>query len=106
MPVIRIDSVNSTAVTFFWILATDGVSPTGFMLYYSSDEITPTNEMIGSDVRQYTVSGLQPGDTLSISLVALSVHLPSEAVTERVVLRFQSKLSINYCNKHVSRVIR
>ena len=94
MPVIRIDSVNSTAIMFSWMLATDGVSPSGFMLYYAGDGITPVNEIIGSAVRQYSVSNFQPGVTLSISLVALSEYLPSEAATISVVLEFQCKLSI------------
>ena len=91
---IRIDSANSTAVNFSWILVTDEVSPTGFMLYYVSDGITPVNEIIGSTVRQYTLSNLQPGVTLSITLVALSDYLPSEAATISVVLEFQRKLRI------------
>ena len=94
MPEISIDSANSTAVMFSWILKTDGVSPTGFMLNYTSDRITPTSKIISSGVRQYTVSSLQPGETLNISLVAFSEHLPSEAATESVMLEFQRKLSI------------
>ena len=94
MPVISIDLVNSTTVMFSWTLATAGVSPTGFMLYYASDGITPPSEMIGSTVRQYTVSSLQPGDTLIISLVALSDHLPSAAAIRSIVLEFQCKLII------------
>ena len=93
MPMISIDSVNSTAVKFSWILETDEVSPTGFMLYYTSVEIT-TNEMIDSAVRQYTLSNLQPGVTLRITLVALSDYLPRAANTISVVLAFQCKLSI------------
>ena len=64
------------------------------MLNYTSDRITPTSKMISSGARQYTVSSLQPGDTLNISLVALSEHLPSEAATESVTLEFLCKLSI------------
>ena len=94
MPVIHIDSVISTAVMFSWVLATDGVSPSGFMLYYAGDGITPVNKILDSAVRQYLVSNLQPGVTLSITLVALSEHLPSEAATISVVLEFQRKLSI------------
>ena len=94
MPVIRIDSVNSTAIMFSWMLATDGVSPSGFMLYYAGDGITPVNEILDSVVRQYSVSNLPPGVTLSITLVALSEHLPSEAATISVVLEFQRKLRI------------
>ena len=92
---ISIDLSNSTAVMFSWALKTDGVIPTWFMLYYVSDEMTPINETVGSAVRQYTVSNLQPGVTLSISLVALSDHLPSEAATESVILKFRCKLSIS-----------
>ena len=76
------------------MIETDEVSPTGFMLYYTSIEIT-TNEMIDSAVRQYTLSSHQPGVTLRITLVALSEHLPSEAATMSVVLGFQRKLNIS-----------
>ena len=93
-PVININSSNSTAVMFSWMLKTDGVSPTGFMLNYTSNRITPTSKMISSGAREYTVSSLQPGDTLNISLVAFSEHLPSKAATESVTLGFQRKLSI------------
>ena len=92
-PEISIDSANSTAVMFSWTLETDGVSPTGFMLNYTSNRITPTSKIISSGVRQYTVSSLQPGETLNISLVAFSEHLPSKAATESVMLKFRCKLS-------------
>ena len=95
MPVISINSSNSTAVMFSWTLKTDGVSPTGYILSYISDKITRTSKMIGSTVRQYRVSSLQPGDTLNISLVALSNHLPSEAATMSVMLEFRRKLIIS-----------
>ena len=95
MPEISIDSVNSTAVMFSWELeGTDGASPTGFVLYYANDEMTPMNETIDSAVRQYTLSNLQPGITLRITLVALSDYLPRAADTINVVLVFQCKLSI------------
>ena len=94
MPVISITSATPSAITFTWTLAAQGVTPTGFMLYYTSDGGPTMSDMIASTERLYTLSDLQPGSAISISLVALSNHLPS-AVAE---FRCKSVHHYSVCN--------
>ena len=100
MPVISIDSVNSTSVIFSWILTTEGVHSTGFMLYYTNNGSQVISETITSVEREYMLSSLQPGSTLNISLVALSNHLPSAVGMRISVLDFMGKLT-HHCHIRV-----
>ena len=93
MPVISIDSFNSTSVTFSWTLSTQEVSPTGFMLYYTNNGSQVMSEMVSSVEREYMFSNLQPGSTINISLIALSNYLPSATVVESVVLAFHGEFT-------------
>ena len=51
------------------------------MIYYDGDDGSGGNvSVVGGSTDSYLLTGLQTGVTYSVSIVALSQHLPSEVV--------------------------
>ena len=57
---------------------------TGYRIYYSGGS-SGSEDVIGSSTHNYTLPGLQNGESYNISLVATSQHLPSESIAADIV---------------------
>ena len=76
--------VNVTSITVSW---TQPATVSGYEVYWSGGGGADTGNMsVGADDTAVTISGLTPGLTYEITLVALSENLPSPAVAVTVIL--------------------
>ena len=65
---------------------TPSSSATGYRIdYTSSDGSSDSVTVSGGSTDNYILTGLQNGNTYIISIVAMSVHFPSESVTSHAV---------------------
>ena len=77
-------AVNVTSITVSW---TPPTTVSGYQVYWSGGGGADTGNMsAGADDTAVTISGLTPGLTYDITLVALSEYLPSPAVAVTDVL--------------------
>jgi len=64
-----------------WTAPVSGANVTGYRIYYQAEGVQLQGSVdVDAGVTEYSIAGLCPGLTYSISLVALSVHLPSPVV--------------------------
>lgn len=92
---VSIEQHSPTTMRVSWTLSSAGNSITEFRIYYSSDN--NYNNMIVSlpPLSQVIIENLQHGATYHVSIVALSVHLPSlRTPTVDITL---GRLRISYC---------
>ena len=76
--------VNVTSITVSW---TPPATVSGYKVYWNGGGGADTGNMsVGADDTAVTISGLTPGLTYEITLVALSENLPSPAVAVTVIL--------------------
>ena len=68
-----------TSILVSWSPSSDA---TGYMIHYDSGGGHSGNETVsGGSTDSYTLTCLQNGDTYNISIAALSIDLPSSAVS-------------------------
>lgn len=67
---------SETEVTVSWIPPADGDTVTGYQIFYQDKE----SVIVDASVIRYTISNLEPKITYSVTMVALSAHLPSTVV--------------------------
>ena len=65
-----------TSIRVSWSPSEDA---TGYRIDYTSSS-TNSVDVSGGSTDNYTLTGLQNGDSYTISIVAMSEHLPSESV--------------------------
>ena len=76
--------VNLTSIIVSWTLT---ANVTGYQMYWSGDGWAYSGNMsIGAENAAVTITGLTPGLTYDITLVALSDYLPSPVATVTVAL--------------------
>ena len=68
-----------TSIQVSWNPPTSLGDTTGYRIYYSGGSSGSVNVSDGS-TDNYLLTGLQNGETYTISIVATSQHLPSESV--------------------------
>ena len=74
---------------------------TGYVIYYSRNGENSSEMVSGGEKREHSLIGLQRGVTYSISMLALSSHLPSLLVGPvTVVLCESTSHSINHTIMH------
>ena len=67
------------AVVISWTAPDSGDNVTGYRIYYHAEGDQGSVD-VAAGVTEFMLTGLCPGLTYNISLVALSVHLPSSVV--------------------------
>ena len=70
-----------TSIRVSWSPPTPLGDTTGYRIYYSDSDSSDSMDVSGGSTDNYTLTGLQNGDSYTISIVATSQHLPSESVT-------------------------
>ena len=70
-----------TSIRVSWSPPTLLGDTTGYRIYYSDSDSSDSVDVSGGSTDNYTLTGLQNGDSYTISIVATSQHLPSESVT-------------------------
>ena len=74
--------INATTLNVSWSPPTQLEDVTGYMIYYSgSDGKNGTASVSNGWTNSYLLTGLQTGVNYSVSIVALSQHLPSEVIS-------------------------
>ena len=72
--------MNAT-VNVSWTPPTPLDDVTGYIIYYGGDDGSGDSvSVVGGSTDSYLLTGLQTGVNYSVSIVALSQHLPSEVV--------------------------
>ena len=69
-----------TSIRVSWSPPTPLGDTTGYRIYYSGGS-SGSEDVSDGSTDNYLLTGLQNGDTYTISIVATSRHLPSENVT-------------------------
>ena len=67
-----------TSIRVSWSTPTPLEDTTGYRIYYSDSDNSDSVDVSGGSTDNYTLTGLQNGDSYTISIVATSQHLPSE----------------------------
>jgi len=70
---------DPSAIVISWAAPVSGANVTGYWIYYQTEEDQGSVD-VDAGITEYSITGLCPGLTYNISLVALSVHLPSPVV--------------------------
>ena len=70
-----------TNIRVSWSPPTPLGDTTGYRIYYSDSDSSDSVDVSGGSTNEYLLTGLQNGDSYTISIVATSQHLPSENVT-------------------------
>ena len=71
-----------TSIRVSWSPPTPLGDTTGYRIYYSGGSSGSVDVIVMAlHIHNYTLTGLQNGESYDISLVATSQHLPSESVT-------------------------
>ena len=79
------EQVNSTAIRVSWTPPTSGSTVTGYRIYYQTVGNQGSVD-VGASTTEYTITSLVVNDTYTITLVALSEHLPSALVGPEIVI--------------------
>ena len=69
-----------TSIIVSWSPPTPLGDTTGYRIYYSDGDSSDSVDVSGGSTDNYTLTGLQNGDSYTISIVATSQHFPSESV--------------------------
>ena len=98
------EPVGPTSIRVSWTAPTSVATVTGYRIYYQAEGVSGSVP-INAGVTSYTLVHLQDGLTYNITIVALSVHLPSSVVgPETVTLGKSLYLHIPYTSTLLSMV--
>ena len=81
---LTVEPVGPTSIRVSWTAPTSVATVTGYRIYYLA-EGDSGSVPINADVTSYTLGNLQDGLTYNITMVALSIHLPSSVVGPETV---------------------
>ena len=70
-----------TSIRVSWSPPTPLGDTTGYRIYYNDSDSSDSVDVSGGSTDNYLLTGLQNGDSYTISIVAKSQYLPSESVT-------------------------
>ena len=76
---LNVEPVSPTNIRVSWTAPLSVASLTGYQIYYQA-EGDWGSVAVDSNMTNYTLSNLQNGLTYNITMVALSIHLPSSVV--------------------------
>ena len=73
-----------------WTPPTPLGDTTGYIIYYTNDDNTDSGNVTidNSSTDEYTMTGLQNGETYNISIIATSRHFPSETIGGIIVILY------------------
>ena len=74
-----------TSIRVSWSPPTPLGDTTGYRIYYSGGR-SGSEDVSGGSTDNYLLTGLQNGESYTISIVATSQHLPSESVVHNIAL--------------------
>ena len=93
--VTAVQGCDPSSIVISWTAPVSGDNVTGYRIYYQA-EGDQSSVDVAAGVTEYSITGLCPGLTYNISLVALSVHLPSPVVElDAIILGELHDLAIN-----------
>ena len=78
---------------------------TGYRIYYSDSDSSDSVDVSGGSTDNYILTGIQNGDSYTISIVATSQHLTSESVTLDMVVGLCKSISILHMLAHQCRLL-
>ena len=81
---LNVEPVDPTSIRVSWTAPTSVATVTGYRIYYQA-EGDSGSVPINAGVTSYTLVHLQDGLTYNITMVALSIHLPSSVVGPETV---------------------
>ena len=70
---------GATGFKVFWTAPNSGATVTGYRIYYNGGTDWGSTDAMGGDMT-VTLTGLTLGLTYNITIVALSIHLPSPVI--------------------------
>jgi len=76
---LNVEPVSSTSIRVSWTASPSVAAVTGYQIYYQA-EGDWGSVAVDANMTNYTLSNLQNGLTYNITMVALSIHLPSSVV--------------------------
>ena len=76
---LNVEPVSSTSIRVSWTASLSVATVTGYQIYYQAEEDWGS-VAVDANMPNYTLSNLQNGFTYSITMVALSMHLPSSVI--------------------------
>ena len=79
-----------TSIDVSWTPPTPLGDTTGYIIYYTNDDSSHSGsvDIDGGSTDEYTLTGLQNGETYNISIIATSQHLPSDTVDGNSVILY------------------
>ena len=80
--------VSATAVRVEWSQPSGGASVTGYVVHYSSNDVTNSIPGLSPTSTSYDITGLTNGHTYSISVEATSEHLSGESEPLTIVCEY------------------
>ena len=81
---LAVEPVGPTSIRVSWTAPTSVATVTGYRIYYQA-EGDSGSVPINAGVTSYTLGNLQDGITYNVTMVALSIHLPSSVVGPETV---------------------
>ena len=76
---LNVEPVSPTSIRVSWTAPLSRATVTGYQIYYRADGDWES-VAVDANITNYTLSNLQNGLTYNITMVALSIHLPSSVV--------------------------
>ena len=80
---LMVRQISPTSIRVNWTPPTPLGDTTGYIIYYTSTDITDNVTVSGGSTDEYTLLNLERE---AISIVAVSEHLPSESLTKSITL--------------------
>ena len=78
--------ISPTSIRVTWTPPTPLGDTTGYIIYYNSTDIIDNVTVSGGSTDEYTLLNLEREAEYTISIVAVSEHLPSESLTKSIPL--------------------
>ena len=83
---LMVRQISPTSIRVTWTPPTPLGDTTGYIIYYTSKDITDSVDVSGGFTDEYTLMNLEREADYTISIVAVSEHLPIEPLTESITL--------------------
>ena len=92
-----------TSIRVSWSPPTPVGDTTGYRIYYSGGSSGSVN-VSGGFTDNYLLTGLQNGQSYTISIVATSQHLPSESVTTGIKVMLGEYIHVHSEWRHIQHI--
>ena len=75
---------GATGIRVSWVPPTPLGDTTGYRIYYTDGDSSESVDVSGGSTDNYPLTGLQNGESYTISIVATSQHFPSDNITAKM----------------------